>query len=202
MSLSKTTIVNEVANRTVRNSSEITDPMIREVLIDLTLEMDNYAIYATASTIVGKANYSLKSFPELFKNVDVVKVNNKEPLKRIPNWQNYQDLIAEQTSADYDEPEFFIVYDDVLYLFPWPDAIYTIHLWGTKVEVNDTDIDAPDYFEPAIIEGLCNLLYSSKGLGHLPKAQDHLAKYQSFKAALAGLGQKKVSAGHVQPDII
>lgn len=202
MSLSKSGIKAEVASRTGRNSSEISDYLIREILVDLTLNLEGYVIYATANTISGTPNYTLKSFPEEFKDVDVVKISNKEPLKRIPSWKDYQALIAEETSADYDEPKHFIIEDDILYLYPTPNDVYPIHLWGTKVEFDDDDMDVPNYFEPAIVEGLCNLLYSAKGLGHLPKAQDHLQKYINFKASLMGVEQKKASAGICQPDII
>ena len=203
MSLSISGIKSEVAGRTGRSISEITDYMLREILVDLTLELDGYLIYATASTIAGQANYPVKSFPELFKNVDVVKWNNKTPLRRIATWKDYQALIAEETVSDRDEPEAFIIYDDVLYLHPTPaNDGDTIHLWGSKVEFDEDDFDVPDYFEPAIVEGLCNVLYSAKGLGYLPKAQDHANKYQRFKNQLAVLGQHKASNGSGQPDVI
>lgn len=202
MSLSKSGIKTEVASRTGRSSSEISDYMIREVLVDLTLQLEGYLIYATANTIAGQANYPIRSFPELFKDVDRIKINDKKPLNRIPNWKDYLNLIAEETSSDRDEPTDFIIYADVLYLWPTPDAVYTINLWASKVEFDGDDMDIPDYFEPALVEGLCNLTYSSKGMGHLPKAVDHLNKYVNFKNALLEVEQKKASTGQAQPDCI
>lgn len=202
MALNKANLIAEVAARTGRSTSEVTNEMVREVLIDLTIDLEGWFLKATASTLAGTAEYSLRSFPEQFKDVAVVKINDKAPLKRIPSFKHYQLMIAEETSADWEEPEAFIAHNDVLYLHPTPKAASTITLYALKIEINQDDIDLPDYYEPALIQGLCFVLYQSKSQGHLAQAISHRDSYANHKYKISTMELERKSAGVVQPDII
>ncbi len=196
MAISKSTILTEVNNRTARSETDI-DTILRAVLLDLTLDIPALKETAYTTTTAGQAEYSLSSFPEDIRSIEVAKIDDNTPLKRLNSFKDYLALIADQTSADYDEPEYYIVYNNSIYLYPTPDDSYTLYVYGTCLELDEDEIDLPDVYQEAIIEGCCWKLYESKGLGTHPSAQAHLQNYLLLKEQLISYEIKKQGSGEV-----
>lgn len=56
------------------------------------------------------------------------KIDDNRPLGKI-TWQEYQILIRDETSADYDLPNRFAIHGGFWYPYPTPDAVYTATLF-------------------------------------------------------------------------
>lgn len=196
MAILKADILSEVNKRCERAETDI-DSILKAVLRDLTITFPFLHVEAETSTQAGKANYNLEDFPENIRKVDIVKIDDGEPLDEIRTFTDYQTLIAEETSADYDEPTSFIVYRDVLYLWPTPDDVYTLTVFASVLEDDVDDIDLPDRFEEAIIEGCCFKLYESLGEGNTEAAKVHLGLYTDAVNKLRSLEIEKSNAKSV-----
>jgi hypothetical protein len=57
-----------------------------------------------------------------------IKISDNTPLIKI-TWKYYQELIADETSANRDEPDYFAIHGGFWYAYPTPDAIYTATLF-------------------------------------------------------------------------
>lgn len=198
MAITKASLKTVVAKRTARAEAEITDDLIRAVLLDLTLEIPALRIEAITEIVKGQKNVNLNTFPEKFRTIDVVKINDERPLNRIRSFANYQTLIQDETETDYNEPKYYIVYNDLLYLYPIPDKAYTLAIFASAIELNADDIDLPDIYEECIIEGLCAKLYIAKGLGNSPQAVVHINLYNDLKLKLLALENKRQEADSVK----
>jgi len=174
MSLSKAAILVEVNNRTGRSETDI-DSILKAVLLDLTIDFPFLKGEFYRSTIAGTPDYGVG---DTIRNVELVKIDDKDPLIKINTWEEYQQLIAEETEADRDEPTRYIIHDRILYLWPTPDAIYTLTIFGSYIERNVDTIDLEDNFEEVLIQGCCFKLYESKSLGASPPAVLHLNLYK------------------------
>jgi len=191
MAISKDNILSEVNSRTGRAESSI-DNLIKAILLDLTIDFPFLKREVYTGTVAGQADYAIDEFTgdnitEYFRTVLFGKIDDNEPLIEFANFEAYQEAIADETQADWDEPEYFIIYDGVLYLYPTPDDSYTVTLFVTSV-LNDPDnIILPDMFEEAIIEGCCFKLYEAKGQANNPAAKVHLSLYQDMVRKLKRL---------------
>lgn len=110
------------------NRSETDDTIaeyILETLKDLSLQAHFLWIETTVPTIVGRAYYSV---PTDYKKLMTIKIDDNKPLSKI-TWEEYQSLIADETSDDYDEPSNFALHGGFWYPHPIPDAIYTARLF-------------------------------------------------------------------------
>jgi len=194
MSILKADILSEVNRRCNRNLSTI-DYELRAILVDYSLDIETYCIEAYCSTVAGIASYDLLAFPEAFRTVDAVKVDDNEPLQRIRTFAEYQALIADETSADRDEPEAYIVYNNMIYLHPTPDAVYTLTLFASSIQNDADSIGLPDYMTEMIIEGVCWKVYESLGQGQMPYATTHMNSYLNSKQKFLALENKKASSG-------
>jgi len=174
MSISKTTILTEVNSRTARAETDI-DSILKAVLLDLTIDFPFLKGEFYRSTIAGTPDYGVG---DTIRNVELVKIDDKDPLIKINTWEEYQKLIAEETEADRDEPTRYIIHDRILYLWPTPDDVYTVTIYSSYIERDVNTIDLEDNFEEVLIEGACFKLYESKGLGASPPAVLHLNLYK------------------------
>ena len=181
MALSKTTILAEVNKRTARAETDI-DSILKAVLMDLTIDFPFLKKKHTAiSTANGTPNYSLD---DTWRRIDLIKVDDKAPLEKINTWEEYQELIAEETASNRAEPNRWIVHNRVLYLYPTPDAVYVLSIFLSYIERDVNAIDLDDNFEEVLIEGTCFELYKSKGMGGKPEALIHKASYIEAVAKL------------------
>jgi len=182
MAISKANILSEVNSRTGRAETSI-DSLIKAILLDLTIDFPFLKREVYTSTVAGQASYIIDDFSsdnatEYFRTVLFGKIDDNEPMIEFANFEAYQEAIADETQSNWGEPEYFVVYDGILYLYPTPDAQYTVTLFVTSV-INDPDnIVLPDIFEEALIEGCCFKLYESKGQAGNTAAKAHLSLYQ------------------------
>jgi len=174
MSISKSTILAELNKRTGRAETNI-DSLLKAILLDLTIDFPFLRGEFYRSTDPGTPDYGVG---DTLRKVTAVKIDDKEPLKIINTWEEYQQLIAEETEADRDEPSRYIIHDRILYLWPTPDAIYTLTIFSSYIERNVDTIDLEDNFEEVLIQGCCFKLYESKSLGASPPAVLHLNLYK------------------------
>jgi len=174
MSISKSTILAELNKRTGRAETNI-DSLLKAILLDLTIDFPFLRGEFYRSTEAGTPDYGVG---DTLRKVTAVKIDDKEPLKIINTWEEYQELIAEETEADRDEPTRYIIHDRILYLWPTPDGIYTLTIFSSYIERDVDSIDLEDNFEELLIQGCCFKLYESKGLGASPPAVLHLNLYK------------------------
>jgi len=173
MALSKETILTEVNKRTGRKETNI-DSLLRAVLLDLTIDFPFLKGEFTTPTEAAQPDYTLD---DIHRKVSLVKINDKDPLEKINTWEEYQELIAEETESNRKEPKRYIIHNRVLYLWPTPDKIYTLTIFSSYIERDVDTIDLDDNFEEVLIEGSCFKLYESKGIGSSPPGQVHLGLY-------------------------
>lgn len=91
----------------------------------LSLEDDHLWVEANVVTIIGRPYYSL---PLDFKDMVEIKVEDDKPLSKI-TWEEYQSLIADQTSADYGLPKHYALHGGFWYPWPTPDAVYEVTIF-------------------------------------------------------------------------
>lgn len=113
--------LNKELNRTETNIDEY----ILAALKHLSLEKEFIWIETTVPTIVGRPYYSLPL--DYIKKLSI-KVSDNNSLSLI-DWGEYQMLIADQTSADYEEPDRFCIHGGFWYAYPTADAVYTATLF-------------------------------------------------------------------------
>lgn len=181
MAITKENILTQVNSRTARAETDI-DSLIRAVLLDLTIDFPFLQGEFTTDTIAGQHNYTLGEVTIngktiFLRKVTKVKVDDKGPLELINTWQEYQALIAEETSSDRKEPNRYIIYNGVLYVYPAPDTTYTLTLFASYIEMDAASIGLPDIFIEVLIEGVCFKLLESKGMGNTPQAIVHKGLY-------------------------
>ena len=200
MSIAKADILTAVNANLNRSETDI-DREIKAILVDLSIHIPEFHLSATASTIAGQGGYTLRNFPEDVRAVDAVRIIgglNEEPLNRIASWEDYLHMIADETSSDRDEPDAFIVYSDILYLYPTPDvATYTIEVFASKIENDVDDIDIPDSFQPALEDGATWEKAKNLQLGNESENQIFKAEYIEKRKSLISFGLKKKTKGRV-----
>jgi len=180
MALSKGNIMTEVNKRTARAETDI-DSILKAVLLDLTTDFPFLKGEFFRSTVVGQPDYGVG---DTFRNITLVKIDDKDPLEKINTWKEYQDMISEETASDRKEPKRWIIHNRVLYLWPSPDAIYTLTIFSSYIGRNVDSILLEDNFEEVLIEGTCFNLYKSLGMGGKPEALIHKAAYMDAVAKL------------------
>lgn len=173
MPLSKENILTEVNKRTARVETDI-DSILKAVLLDLTIDFPFLKGEFTTPTEAGQPDYSLG---DIHRKVTLVKIDDKDPLEKINTWEEYQELIAEETESNRKEPKSYIIHDRVLYVYPAPDKEYTLTIFSSYIERDVETIGLDDNFEEVLIEGSCFKLYESKGIGSSPPGQVHLGLY-------------------------
>ena len=134
-----------------------TDTTLKEHLLAalkwLSLEDNHLWVEATVDTIIGRPYYSL---PLDYKDMIEIKVEDNKPLGKI-TWEEYQSLIANQTSANYDLPKRYALHGGFWYAWPTPDAEYEVTIFypnfilETEDEVEVVDaIPFKDIYREAI----------------------------------------------------
>ncbi|HPV97924.1 MAG TPA: hypothetical protein PLZ78_08870 [Spirochaetota bacterium] len=194
MSILKANILTEVNRRCNRNLSNV-NYEIRAVLIDYSLVSETVCTEATTNVVAGTASYDLLTFPEPFRTADAVKIDDNDPLVRIRTMAEYQALIADETSADRDEPEAYLIYNNMIYLHPTPDTTYTMTIYASSIQMDEDSILLPDHMEEMLIEGVCYKVYEGLGQGKAAHAIPHLENYVNYRQKFIGLENRKASTG-------
>ena len=126
MTITKTEVLAHVNTELDRNE---TDATLKEHLLAalkwLSLEDNHLWVEATVDTIIGRPYYSL---PLDYKDMIEIKVEDNTPLVKI-TWEEYQSLIADQTSANYGEPKQYALHGGFWYAYQTPDAVYETTLF-------------------------------------------------------------------------
>ena len=180
MAISKSKIIEEVNSRTARKETNI-DSLLKAVLLDLTIDFPFLKGEFSTTTIKGQADYTLSDTQRI---PTMVKINDKTPLNEINTWEEYQNLIAEETESNWDTPNRYIIHDRVLYLYPTPNDIYILTIYSSYIERNVDSIALDDNFEEVLNSGCEFMLYRSKGLGTSPAAVLALQLYEKQKEGL------------------
>lgn len=124
MTITKAEILAHLNKELERNETDI-DEYILSALKDLSLQDDFLWLQTEVDTIVGRPYYSL---PLDYKRQITIKIDDNRPLGKI-TWKEYQVLIRDETSNDYDLPNRFAIHGDFWYPYPTPDEIYTATLF-------------------------------------------------------------------------
>ena len=125
------THLNGELNRTETNI----DQHILAALKNLSLSNEFLWVETTVPTIAGRPYYSLPL--DYIKKLSI-KISTNNSLRLI-DWGEYQALIANETSADYDEPDRFCIHGGFWYPYPTPDAIYTATLFYNAIILESED---------------------------------------------------------------
>ena len=198
MAIDKAYIVSEVARRTERNLADVTDAEISAAVLAASIRIPNLVAECTTETVAGQAAYELDSFPKYFKRVESVRVEgstNKDGLVEIKSFDDYQTAFANQSQND--TPTSFIVWGNYMYLFPTPDATYTLRLFAQVFESNASVIELPTTFTEAIISLTAYQVLASKGQGLGEEAQSHMQNAERWLAMLERVENNKIRPDNV-----
>ena len=124
MTITKEEILAHLNTELDRSETDI-DEQILAALKWLSLKDDFLWVETTVDTIIGRGYYSL---PLDYKDMIEIKVEDNKPLGKL-TWEEYQSLIANQTSANYDLPKRYALHGGFWYAYPTPDKIYEVTLF-------------------------------------------------------------------------
>ena len=124
MTITKAEILSHLNSELNRSETDI-DEHILAALKHLSLEKEFIWVETTVDTIVGRPYYSLPL--DYIKKLSI-KISDNNSLELI-DWGEYQALIADETSADYGEPDRWCIHGGYWYAYPTPDAVYTATLF-------------------------------------------------------------------------
>lgn len=124
MTITKAEILTNLNAKLDRSETDI-DEEILAALKWLSLKDDFLWVEAYVNTIIGRKYYSL---PLDYKDMIEIKVADNRPLRKI-TWEEYQTLIADETSANRAEPTRYCIHGGFWYAYPTPDAIYKVTLF-------------------------------------------------------------------------
>lgn len=195
-------ILTEVRRRTQRGTADVTFVELESALTFLTLAIPTLYKECTTPTIAGRAYYDLQSLPKKFKQLTAVNCTGGDSdvvLEKIDSWKDYQSAIIDETTADYDQPSRYVVYNDYIYVYPTPDtADYTLTLFAKVFEDDSDSILLPDVYREPIYELTCFEVYKNLGLGTSDMAKSHFENYLRWQNAFNKLEAEKIEADSVQ----
>lgn len=181
--ITKSNIKSEVASRTGRSTAEVTDNLIKAILLDILVTIPALHSEYTAVTVVGQQEYDLSGLP--LGDIVVINIDDGEPLGKISSFEAYKNLIANNTSADYKEPKYYIIEGQYLYLYPTPDAEYNLNIVMSDIDLDVEDIKLPMKYYECFVEGTAFKVYEKLGMGNKPEAQVHMQIYARLLGQLA-----------------
>jgi hypothetical protein len=190
MTITKTQILNKInswlgANYNLTSGApDYIGDEILAVLNDLTNDNNFLRLSASCSSVVGQHAYGETEFSITnLKSVISVKIDDEEPLERI-SWQRYQELIVDETSDNYNEPEYFY-YDELnkkIYVYPAPDvATYTIYLEYYAIDNDLDNIQLGEEFRYLLYNGVAFEVLRASGKEKTEAAQNYFAFYDDKK---------------------
>ncbi|MGE4357514.1 MAG: hypothetical protein AB7E08_03035 [Candidatus Omnitrophota bacterium] len=196
MSILKANILAEVNNRTGRAETNI-DSQIKAVLLDILLTIPALHAEYTTQTEAGQKEYDLSGIVNLGEIISV-NIDDNLVLSNLSSFSDYKNLIADDTEANYNEPRFYLIEGNYLYLYPIPDKEYELNVVYSEIDLDVDDIKLPDKYEECLIEGCCFKTYEKLGLANRPEAQSHLALYQRLLGQLSTQYQENKFTGQIR----
>ena len=167
MAITKAEIVVVLNSRLKRAETETTiAEEMRSALWDLSRiaawpDLHHYA------TEVVTSGTQYASYPTDFRLLDRLVINDGtydyEPLGRMnfDEWLLYRD---QESSSNYDQPEFYSQRAKKFYLQPIPDASYTVKTWFWRYQPDSDTLLFSDQFREAIYNATMKKYLESKGL--------------------------------------
>lgn len=196
MALTKSGIITECMRRTARSSNDVTQVEVEAALEFLTMSVPALYKECTTNTVTGQAYYDLRSFPKLFQQLTAVRLegsNDDNVLTKIDSWVDYQTAIVDEVEADYDEPDQYIIYDDMLYVYPTPDSDdYKLRIFTRVYEDNADDIQLDTRFREPLYDLTCYEVFKNKGLATSTQAQSHFESFARWLNAFNKLEGEKI----------
>jgi len=154
-----------------RNETNI-DDQIKATLFDISARDDFLTREAIRNTV---ANEYIYSMPEDFKDMSIIKLDDREPLKRV-TFETLQ--IYHANTSQIGEPEYYAIKNKYLWLDILPDDVYEMRMWYSiyHPEAIADGILFENEFREAIYEGViarvCQKFEDWQG------TQAHMALYE------------------------
>jgi hypothetical protein len=159
---------------------------------------------ATASTTapvasVGTPNYALPTDCLELDTVSVTVNGNRYPLEQVP-WPTIDDLTG--VTVGFGRPLMFAVYQQQLWIYPEPDAAYTLtlsYLQKLTTLSASSDTNAWTTHAEGLIRTRAKVLLYLETIKDPDKAASLEALEQDLLTKLRARSAKYVSTGHVKP---
>lgn len=199
MAIDKSYIQTEVARRIERSVADVTDAEIASAIQLISMRVPALVAECTTATVIGQEAYELASLPKKFKRVEAVRLDepdNKDALGEIKSFEQYQSMLANATEND--EPSSFIIWGEYLYLFPRPDAVYTLRLFAQVFERDASSIELPDSFLEPIVSYTAYNVLKNKGQGAGEEARAHFADGDMWVSEMNKIESEKIRVDYVQ----
>ena len=158
------------------------DEELRSTLYDISGRDDFLMTSAAFVTVDGVANYVAETVAPLHRNIHNLFMTDHSRLD-LGSYQDYLDEISEQTTPTTGEPGNYCLENNNFYLWPVPDAVYTVTVTYAKYHANSvTTIEFGESFREAIYNGTLMKLWAGQ-LAALPQASAELQKCLSLYEA-------------------
>jgi len=157
------------------------DEELRQVLIELSEAGEFLIETTTISTVAGTANYDV---PSLFRKGRHLAVSGGNDLVE-GSWEDYQRYIEGQSSPSRGEPAYWTVFNDDWYLWPVPDAVYTVNVsYVARHSETVSTISFDEVFRTAIVAGTLAALWAGQLAGHAAAATEWPKQSALYQAAV------------------
>jgi hypothetical protein len=194
MTIAKQDIIDYLNTSLEREETNL-DTTFEETLIDLCIEVPAIA-KQTALAFSNGDTY--KDLPANFRDIVSVRIGDGEPLDRINSWEDYLELVANETVSDRSEPLRFIVkrVDTAyrLYLHPTPDASYNANTDYHEINSTTTSIALADRYKNALKYGCCFFYLLGLGEETSKQGQSYWQLYQRAILQIKGLDENAEGA--------
>lgn len=161
MSITKAEIFTQVLQRMNVIGIEITDidEELRNTLYDISTRDDFLKASGTLTTVDGTPSYDE---PSLYKSWNELFIADGHHLELIP-YERFRFNVADTSSPTPGEPREFAYYDGKFYLFPVPDAVYSVTVEYNSYHANSvTSIEFSEQFREAILNGVLWRLFAGQ----------------------------------------
>lgn len=136
-----------------------------------------YYFLPATTTLTTADGVAYVSLPDYYKDYQSVAISGGNILDERP-YSEYQQWIEDDTAPAEAEPENFAIFNNYLWLWPVPDAVYTINLNYYKYHAPDVSAIEFDYsFRAPIVERTMAKLFEGQ-LAHHPNAVGYYQLHQ------------------------
>lgn len=187
MSLTSADIFEEVVYRLQALGDQVPsiDRELLSVLQDLSVRHDFLQSSGTVTTSDGTASYDM---PTGFKHLlDAPLIGSSEVLEPVP-FGRYNDWVTYEASSG--EPDYYCIYNEDIFLYPTPDAAYSVTVRYAKRHAESTGtIEFGRAFLDAIAAGVLSRLFGGplrRFEESAARRAEALGEYERHVATLAG----------------
>ncbi len=153
MSITKAYILSELNRRLDREESDI-DKLIERALRDITKKVPALRSQYTLAITASGDSYNLLTLEPKIRSIIDITINGGVPIDKI-SYADYLEKKAGQTTSSRSEPIEYCYYNDILYLTPSPDNVYTGVIDYVSFELDADSIGLPDLWEECVVYGTC-----------------------------------------------